>query len=192
MDKEREKLAHNLLLNQPLGLFTNTEKKIAQAIMDAQKMQQESFDGEEYKKDISDCLLETCKKHGLSDNMWALLNLAMHWWNDIQCWADDVMAGKNILEECCRKPMSDDDVIALTDKGREHNQSEYTEVDLHIPICDTILKLTADGQLEVKTVLLNLCDTCESHRADCIGKPKLDAANGGDNVIECTTYKKRE
>jgi hypothetical protein len=82
----------------------NDEKKIAQAILDAQKMREESYildsnlsDGG-YTKDIEECLIETCKKHGLSENMWCLLNLAMHWWNDIQLWAEDVLNGNNILE----------------------------------------------------------------------------------------------
>ena len=85
----------------------NAEKKIAQAILDAQKMREESyyfptgdvrFRG--YKLDIETCLIKTCKQQGLSENLWALLDLAMHWWNDIQLWAEDVLAGKNILDEC--------------------------------------------------------------------------------------------
>ena len=90
------------------------EKQIARAIHDAQEMREESYvpkevkwgDGDqlihcgEYKLTIEECLIATCKKHKLSDNFWALLNLAMHWWNDIQLWADDVLADKNILDEC--------------------------------------------------------------------------------------------
>lgn len=89
----------------------NFEKQIAQAILDAQKMRDESYmpdinmDGEdtgfgEYAKNIEECLIETCKEQKLSENMWCLLDLAMHWWNDIQLWAEDVLVGKNILEEC--------------------------------------------------------------------------------------------
>ena len=84
----------------------NEEKKIAQAILDAQKIREGSYftpDGEtigEFTKDIEECLITTCKQQGLSGNLWALLNLAMHWWNDIQLWAEDVLADKNILEEC--------------------------------------------------------------------------------------------
>lgn len=89
----------------------NEEKKIAGAILDAQKMREESYvpdinmDGDdtgfgEYSKSIEECLIATCKQRGLSPNLWCLLNLAMHWWNDIQLWAEDVFAGKNILEEC--------------------------------------------------------------------------------------------
>jgi hypothetical protein len=41
-----------------------------------------------------------CKENGLSSNFWALLNLANYWYNDIQLWAEDVLADKNILEKC--------------------------------------------------------------------------------------------
>lgn len=88
----------------------NEEKKIAQAILDAQKMREESYYGE-YKRDMEECLIEACKKQGLSLNLWALLNLAMHWWNDIQLWAEDVLAGRNVLDQmkildtpCCDSP----------------------------------------------------------------------------------------
>lgn len=86
----------------------NEEKKIARAILDAQEMRGESYqpaidsegnDFGEYKLEIEECLIRTCKQKGLSPNLWALLNLAMHWWNDIQLWAEDVLADKNILEE---------------------------------------------------------------------------------------------
>lgn len=95
----------------------NDEKKIAQAIFDAQKMREDSYVSNwekdpghrsaglrtnfgEYTKDIDECLITTCKQQGLSPNLWALLNLAMHWWNDMEIWAKDVLASKNILEEC--------------------------------------------------------------------------------------------
>ena len=99
----------------------NEEKKIAQAIMDAQKMHQETYDEDkgEHTFDIMQCLAITCTKHGLSTNMPVLLDLTMHWWNDIQVWADDVTAGKNILAECERPPQLDD-VIELTDKGLDY------------------------------------------------------------------------
>ena len=86
------------------------EKKIAHAILDAQKMHEESYaitewdNGDEiaghYELEIEECLTATCKQQGLSENLWALLDLAMHWWNDIQLWAEDVLVGKNILDEC--------------------------------------------------------------------------------------------
>lgn len=89
----------------------NEEKKIAQAILDAQKIYEGSYvDGKgddclqrfaygEYKRDMESCLIESCKKHELSLNLWALLNLSMHWYNDIQLWAEDVLAGRNILDQ---------------------------------------------------------------------------------------------
>jgi len=83
----------------------NDEKKIAQAILDAQKMYEDSYKVAgssfgSYKLELEECLIVTCKQQGLSDNLWALLNLAMHWWNDIQLWAESVLADKNFLDEC--------------------------------------------------------------------------------------------
>jgi len=92
----------------------NEEKKIAQAILDAQKMHEESYhvveghDYSEYKLEIEDCLIATCKEQGLSENLWALLNLAMHWSNDIQLWAEDVLADKNLLDMMQTRDSVDD------------------------------------------------------------------------------------
>ena len=85
----------------------NTEQEIALTLDEAWEMKEASYvkginphEIGEYKRSIEDCLIEAGKKNGLSDNMWALLNLAMHWPNDCQCWSEDVLAGKNILEDC--------------------------------------------------------------------------------------------
>ena len=80
----------------------NEEKKIAQAILDAQKMREKSYNKEtgEYGRDMEECFIISCRCHGLSKNLWALLSLADYCWNVIQLWAEDVLAGKNILEEC--------------------------------------------------------------------------------------------
>ena len=164
----------DIVNNFDLVVIMNEEKKIAQAIMDAQKMHEESYDKkkEKHTKDITQCLLETCKKHGLSDNMWCLLDLAMHWWNDIQCWADDVMANKNILDQCCRTPL-DTDVIELTDKARQF-ADEFRESRLIPPEC-------------VETDLnINLCDTCVLSFADCDVNPEFGNDEvRTDNVIKC-------
>lgn len=97
----------------------NEEKKIAGAILDAQKMREKSYlpaidsqgnDFGEYQKSIEECLVKTCEQRGLSPNLWALLNLAMHWWNDIQLWAEDIFAGRNVGVEdisCCGSPSKD-------------------------------------------------------------------------------------
>lgn len=83
----------------------NNEKQIAQAILDAQKMREESYvptsdvQFGEYTKDFEECFIIACELHNLPPNMWSLLTLANHWYNDIQLWAEDVLAGKNILEE---------------------------------------------------------------------------------------------
>ena len=84
----------------------NPENAIALTLDEAFEMREasyvkgESADLGEYKRDITDCLIEAGKANGLTDNMWVLLNLAMHWDNDCQSWSEDVLAGKNILEEC--------------------------------------------------------------------------------------------
>lgn len=90
----------------------NTEKNIANTLMDAMKMHEESYQGmtQEYNLSMEHCLIEAGKKHNLTMNMWALLNLAMHWSNDIQCWADDVMAEKNILDECNKKTIMEGEI----------------------------------------------------------------------------------
>lgn len=90
----------------------NKEKKIAQAIMDAQKMSQESYCEKEERCliDIEDCLVATCKEQGLSPNLWALLGLAMHWWNDIQLWAEDSLAGKVLTIEKDKDKVVEEDV----------------------------------------------------------------------------------
>ncbi len=84
----------------------NEEKQIAQAIIDAQKMREDSYikKTRTYKQDIESCLIITCKKNDVSPNLWSLLTLAMHWWNDIQLWAEDILAGRDISMEdspCC-------------------------------------------------------------------------------------------
>lgn len=78
----------------------NDEKQIAQAILDAQKMREKNYSKETgtYKRDMESCLIIICKQNKLSPNLWALLNLAMHWYNDIQLWAQDILAGREIDE----------------------------------------------------------------------------------------------
>ena len=93
----------------------NDEKQIAKAILDAQKLRKESyvpaekphtvvpFVGSlsipgEYKLDIEFCLIKACKQNQLSPNLWCLLDLAMYWHNDIQLWAEDILAGRNIKD----------------------------------------------------------------------------------------------
>jgi len=83
----------------------NEEKQIAQTIIDAQKMHEDSHVASlaephgHYQLPLEKCLIIAGEKNGLSQNLWALLNLAMHWWNDIQLWAEDILAGKDIPKE---------------------------------------------------------------------------------------------
>lgn len=82
-----------------------TEKQIAQAIVDAQKMHEESYvpnqvhgmECGEHSKEWSECFIEACKKNGLDTSMWYLLDLANHWFNDIDEWAKAILAGKDIF-----------------------------------------------------------------------------------------------
>ena len=116
----------------------NEEKKIAQAIIDAQKMRENSYSEEkqEYNFLIEKCLIETCKQQNLSSNLWALLNLAMHWWNDIQLWAEDILADKNILEECEKEnaKMKDEQKdIACCDLPSKEKCDQCQETDIANP-----------------------------------------------------------
>lgn len=84
----------------------NDEKEIAQTIIDAQKMREESYEETnhiptcgplgEYKLTIEECLIKVGKRRNLSPNLWYPLSLAMHWWNDLQLWAEDILAGRDI------------------------------------------------------------------------------------------------
>lgn len=85
------------------------EKEIASTLMDAMKMHGESYYDYKYARSMEDCLIEAGKKHDLSVNMWALLNLAMHWANDVQSWCEDVLAGKDILSELTMAAMIDEE-----------------------------------------------------------------------------------
>jgi hypothetical protein len=77
----------------------NDEKKIAKAVMDAIQKREASWMEEEmeYALSMEECLIEACKEQGLSENMWALLSLAVHWINDTQLWAEDVLARRRVI-----------------------------------------------------------------------------------------------
>jgi hypothetical protein len=87
----------------------NDERKIAQALIEAHKLHEDSYVfGEEhsignYTRTMESCLIEVCKKQGLSKNLWSLLALAMQWRNDVQLWAEDVLDGKD-MSSCCDFP----------------------------------------------------------------------------------------
>lgn len=189
------------------------EKQIALTVLAAQKMREESYSEDlgDYTLSIETCLMQGAKRHELSDNMWALLALAMHWWNDIQDWAKDVLAGKNILDE-----LDTASKIDAQERGVSVGpQSEYTEVDSVITdklpnLCDTCESITADCNSERETIgntnhvikcvsykkqdrLVNLCDTCVSNFPDCdtVGMEFGDGV-GHDNVIVCFAYTIKE
>ena len=108
----------------------NEEKKIAGAILDAQKMREESHVASvdepygHYQLEIEECLIATCKQRGLSPNLWALLNLAMHWWNDIQLWAEDILARRNVLDQM----QTPDEIAAeMESKDEKSNQKRKSK-----------------------------------------------------------------
>lgn len=79
----------------------NEERQIAQAILDAQKTHEDCYVRIDeltggYKYTIEDCLIEACKINNLSENLWALLGLIIHWWDDAQLWAEDILAGRKV------------------------------------------------------------------------------------------------
>lgn len=79
---------------------TMTNKKIADAIIIAQKLHEDSWDFDaknqnfaEYKRSREDCFIEACDIIGLEKDIWYVLSLANHWYNDLQAWAEQVSQG---------------------------------------------------------------------------------------------------
>jgi len=85
------------------------EKQIARAILDAQRYHEESYviekkglrdiEGDsfgEYRLEWEECFQVACEVHGLSSNLWLLLSLANRRSNNIQAWAEDVLADKDV------------------------------------------------------------------------------------------------
>lgn len=76
----------------------NEEKKIAQAILDAQKLYEKSYciastRRDAYSLGFEECFKKACENNGLSSNLWALLSLANYWSNDIEEWAEAILRG---------------------------------------------------------------------------------------------------
>ena len=72
----------------------NEEKKIAQAILDAQRYHKESFDPSgfgEYKLEWDECFEVACENNGLSSNIGSLLSLTISRRYDVRRWAKDVL-----------------------------------------------------------------------------------------------------
>ncbi len=79
-------------------------KKIAAAIQLAHKSHEESYIkqydsanewiGGDYSISWVLCWQQACSAHDLPDGLWRILDLANHWFNDIQEWADQVLSGK--------------------------------------------------------------------------------------------------
>lgn len=97
-------------------------KKIAAAIELAQKLHEESYvkqydsGGEwiagEYTIEWECCWQRACETQDLPDDLWYILSLANHWYNDIQLWAEEILAGRPWRTQSCE----DED-----DKAPQHN-----------------------------------------------------------------------
>lgn len=73
----------------------NEEKKIAQAIIKAHKIHENSYDevSSEYVSPFGFCFRLACENHRLSPNLYEVLVLANHWYNDLADWAKFVLEG---------------------------------------------------------------------------------------------------
>lgn len=98
-------------------------KKIAAAIQLAHKLHEESYvkqydsEGEwidgEYTIEWERSWQRACETHDLPDDLWYILDLANHWHNDIQLWAEEILAGKSIGTMSCE----DDAFMAVEGPG---------------------------------------------------------------------------
>jgi len=72
------------------------ELKIARAIKTAHQLYENSWndDKEEYMLNWEKCWQDACKKCKLSNQIWYVLYLANHWYNDLALWATEVDAGR--------------------------------------------------------------------------------------------------
>jgi hypothetical protein len=71
------------------------QKKIALTIKQACKGHEASYDTElmEYAKSLETCLQDAAKANELPESLWYMLSLAMHWRNDLNDWADEILKG---------------------------------------------------------------------------------------------------
>lgn len=82
----------------------NLNKKIAAAIQLAHKSHEESYIkqydsanewiGGDYSISWELCWQQACSAHDLPGDLGYFLDLANHWFNDIQWWADQVLSGE--------------------------------------------------------------------------------------------------
>lgn len=79
-------------------------KKIAGAIELAHKLHEQGYvkqydsehewTGGEYTVSWERCWQRACSTYDLPDDLWYILDLANHWHNDIQLWAEEILAGR--------------------------------------------------------------------------------------------------
>ena len=100
---------------------------IAETIMLAQKLHEESYEipaGQDdgdfeglgfggHTRSQEDCWIEACKTKELPDDLWYVLHLANHWYNDLQGWAECILAGGTFTKEIS-EPITEE--VAITDE----------------------------------------------------------------------------
>lgn len=80
----------------------NPNKKVAAAIQLAHLLRERSYveclNGGigKYTESDEHCWQQACKDQELPDDLWYVLHLANHWCNDLQWWAEQVLAGKSL------------------------------------------------------------------------------------------------
>lgn len=83
--------------------MSEKDEQIARVIQNARRMHEKSYvkaEGEdkrgwEAKRGWENCWQVACKEEKLFGQIWYVLYLANHWPNDLQDWADSVLAGKD-------------------------------------------------------------------------------------------------
>jgi hypothetical protein len=87
-------------------------KKIAAAIQLAHKLHEQSYVPGPNKGDTNDaltsfafgeytiewgeCWQQACNVQELPNDLWYVLHLANHWYNDLQWWAEEILAGRSL------------------------------------------------------------------------------------------------
>lgn len=91
-----------------MKVMTMINRTIAETIMLAQKLYEESYDDfGEHTRSQEDCWIEACKTKELPDDLWYVLHLANHWCNSLQGWAECILEGRTFTEEIST-PITDD------------------------------------------------------------------------------------
>ena len=86
--------------------MTMDNRTIAETIVLAHKLHEESWSEPEntdafgeHTRSREDCWIEACKTKELPDDLWYVLHLANHWYNDLQVCAECILAGGTFTKE---------------------------------------------------------------------------------------------